>query len=91
MKVGSKRSANLHVSMSSQEENSSNSDESSFLSEADDLESFNSDNSGEESDLIGLQPYQFEPEYSTDEERVNEVNGKEQQHEQDDRMGNLDW
>ena len=38
--------------MSSEEENSSNSDESSFPSEADDLESFNSESSGEESDLM---------------------------------------
>ena len=44
------------------EENSSNSDESSFPSQTDDLESFNSESSGEENDLIGLQPYQFEPE-----------------------------
>ena len=55
--------------MPSEEENSSNSNESSFPSEAGDLESFNSESSGEESDLIGLQPYQFQPEYSTDEER----------------------
>ena len=52
MTVGSKRSANLRVSMSSQEENSSNSDESSFLSEADDLESFNSESGGDENDLL---------------------------------------
>ena len=69
MTVGFKRSANLHVSKSSEEENSSNSDESSFPSEADDLESFNSESSGDENDLIGLQPYQFEPDYSSDEER----------------------
>ena len=74
--------------MSSEEENSSNSDESSFRSEADDLESFNSESGGEESDLIDLQPYQFEPEYPTDEKRGD---GEEQQHQQDDRMGNLDW
>ena len=80
-----------HVSMSSEEENSSNSDESSFPSQADDLESFNSESSGEENDLIGLQPYQFEPEYSTDEERGDGEDAEEQQHEQDDRMGNLDW
>ena len=74
--------------MSSEEEYYSNSDEHSFPSEADDLESFNSESSGEESDLIGLQPYQFEQEYPTDEERGD---GEEQQHEQDDRMVNLDW
>ena len=54
--------------MSSEEENSSNSDESSFPSQADDLESFNSESSGEENDLIGLQPYQFEPEYLTNDD-----------------------
>ena len=74
--------------MSSEEENSSNSDESSFPSQADDLESFNSESSGEENDLIVLQPYQFEPEYSTDEERGDDKDAEE---EQDDRMGNLDW
>ena len=68
-----------------------NSDESSFPSQADDLESFNSESSGEKNDLIGLQPYQFEPEYSTDEERGDGEDAEEQQHEQDDRMGNLDW
>ena len=75
---------------SSKEENSSNSDESSFPSQADDLERFNSESSGEENDLIGLQPYQFEPEYSTDEERGEDEDAEEQQHEQDDRMGNLE-
>ena len=80
-----------HVSMSSEEENSSNSAESSFPSQADDLERFNSESSGEENDLIGLQPYQFEPEYSTDEERGDGEDAEEQQHEQNDRMGNLDW
>ena len=96
--MGSKRSAiysvfyNLqHVSMSSEEENSSNSAESSFPSQADDLERFNSESSGEENDLIGLQPYQFEPEYSTDEERGDGEDAEEQQHEHDDWMGNLDW
>ena len=52
--------------MSSEEEYYSNSDEHSFPSEADDLESFNSESSGEESDLIGLQPCH---EHSTDGER----------------------
>ena len=73
------------------EENSSNSDESSFPSQTDDLESFNSESSGEENDLIGLQPYQFEPEYLTDEERGDGEDAEEQQHEQDHRMGNLEW
>ena len=54
--------------MSCEEENSSNSVESSFPSEADDLKGFNSESNGDENDLIGLQPYQFEPEYSSDEE-----------------------
>ena len=82
-----------HVNMSCEEENSSNSNESSFPSQADYLESFNSQSSGEENYLIGLQPYQiFEPEYSTDEERGDGEDADEQQHEQDDRMGNhLDW
>ena len=77
--------------MSCEEENSSNSDESSFPSQADDLETFNSESRGEENDLIGLQPYKFEPEYSTNEERGDGEDAEEQQHEQDDRMGNLDW
>ena len=77
--------------MSSGKEKSSNSDESSSPSQADDLESYNSESSGEENDLIGLQPYQFEPEYSTDEERGDGEDAEEQQHEQDDRLGNLEW
>ena len=80
-----------HVSTSSAEENVSNSDESSFPSQADDLGSFNSESSGEENDLIGSQFDQFEPEYSTDEERGDGEDAEEQQHEQNDRMGNLDW
>ena len=35
-----------------------------------------------------MQPYQFEPEYLTDEERGDGEDAEEQQHEQDDRMGN---
>ena len=80
-----------HVSTSSAEENVSNSDESSFPSQADDLERFNSESRGEENYLIGLQPYKFEPEYSTDEARGDGEDAQELQHEQDDRMGNLDW
>ena len=55
------------------------------------MESFNSESRCEENYLIGLQPYQFEPEYSTDEEQGDGEDADEQQHEQDDRMGNLDW
>ena len=66
--------------MNSEEENSSNSDESRFRSQADDLESFNWESSGEENYLFGLQPYQFEPEYSTDEERGDGEDAEEQQH-----------
>ena len=77
--------------MSSEEENTSNSDESCFPSQADDLESFNSESSGEENDVIGLQPYPFQPECSTDEERGDGEDAEEQQHERDDRMGNIDW
>ena len=32
-----------------------------------------------------------EPEYSTDEERGDDEDAEEQQHEQNDRMWNLDW
>ena len=74
--------------MSSEEENSSNSDESSFPSEAADLESFNSESSGDENDLIGLQPY---PHLNQSTRAMNNEVNDEEQHEQDDRMGNLDW
>ena len=74
--------------MSSEEENSSNSDESSFPSEADDLASFNSESSDEESDLLACSLTNLN---QSTRAMKNEVNGEEQQHEQDDRMGNLDW
>ena len=79
------------ASMSSEEENTSNSDESCFPSQADDLESFNSESSGEENYLIGFQHCQFEPKHSTDEERGTGEDADEQQHKQVDWMGNLDW
>ena len=53
--------------MSSEEKNSSNSGESSFQAKLMIWKA--SESSSEENDLISLQPYQFEPEYSTDEER----------------------